>query len=201
MKYVISAILSTTIIIIFIGACQRDKEINYYKAFSERSMAFKTEKVFKYIYSIDYDVFADSTFVSKRRILNDSSFIDYNLFGISDTDVFCSINFKTEKNIWYVFSGSKWQIFYANGKLHNVDLLYSKRQLTPKTKYVMNGKELHSFECDESDGSVLSHTSTYYFSPQYGIVVIASGHYYKREDYNLEGLDSLMNLNHFIPLH
>lgn len=181
-------------------SCKRDKEIDYYKAFSERAKEFKSETTFKYIYSIDFDLFADRMFTSKRRELNDGSFIDYNLFGLSDTDVFCSVNFKNENSIWYVFSGSKWQVFYANGKLHNVELLYSKRLLTPKDKYVLNGEELHSFMCDDSDGSIAYHNSTYYFSPKYGIVVIASGRYYKREDCNIHGLDSLMNAIHFIPL-
>jgi hypothetical protein len=177
-------------------SCKQKTEADYYKEYQVYASTTVRDTMFKYIYSgipSEFPYYADSIFFSKRSYFNDSNFIDYNIFGSSDTDVFCSINFKIENGIWYVFSGEEWQIFYGKGHLFKVNLLYSSQELVPRNKYTLNGEELLSFTDDAIGESFFSHQTTYFFSPKYGIVIIGKGDHYRREDFSPIGLKVLMD--------
>jgi hypothetical protein len=171
-------------------------EAEYYKKYQMYAATTTKDTMFRYLYSrkpSPFTAYDDTVFISKRSYFNDSNFIDYNIFGSSDTDVYCSVNFKVANGIWYVFSGEEWQVFYDKGHLFKVNLLYSSQELVPRNKYTLNGEELLSFTRDAIGESFFSHQTTYFFSPKYGIVIVGVAHYARREDFPIDGLKELMD--------
>lgn len=164
----------------------------YTENYRKQVPQIKKDSFFKFVDSDTSDT--SWNFTSRRAYTDDSVFVDYGMFGSSDTDIGGSIYFKIENSAWYVFNGHEWKKFYAEGKLYEVELLYRSLVLIPKQGYVINAEQLYSFSWIDKSGWYPTEIPLYFFSPKHGIVVMkfVSG-YFRRKDFSPPLLDTLMN--------
>ncbi len=124
-------------------------------------------------------------FSSTRTIINDTIFIDSRLLCSSDTAKVCSITFKKIKLAWFVMVDGQWHEFY-NPVDSSIKVVYFKNE-----KFILkpighsmnyNGVSLLGF-IKEDLYVYTSHTSTLWFDPNLGVVIIDGDEELIRQDF------------------
>ncbi len=136
----------------------------------------------KYEYKSKY---GQLNFTSTRTIVNDTVFIDSGLLCSSDTAKVCSITFKKIKLAWFVMVDGIWQEFFnpVDSLIKVVEFKNEKFILKP-IGHSMNYNGVNLFSFIKEDLYVFTnHTSTLWFDPSLGVVVIEGDEQLIRQDF------------------
>jgi hypothetical protein len=177
-------------IIACIISCNQSADSNPVYNYRKQISKIKTQQSFEFLY---YDTAWN--FTAKRGYIDDSTFVDYAIFGSCDTCLESSLSFQIKNGAWNIFDGNQWQLFYDGNKLNKVELLYLNRTVIPNKSYKLGSDALFLFTAPEKQYEMGADPNLYCFSPKYGIAAVismAAGSYFRRKDFNPIGLDSLM---------
>ncbi|MFC6999512.1 hypothetical protein [Rufibacter roseus] len=147
------------------------------------SSALGQTKVFEYK-GVD-NSYPSPSIKSTRTYLTDSTFTDSGLLCNSAEEKECSITFKKRGKDWFVKANGEWQELYANED-SLIKVVYFKNEKfilkpTPDVN-IFNGRELRGFTKEVLYVNT-SHFTTYWFDPEFGIVIIEGENSFIRQDY------------------
>lgn len=137
-----------------------------------------------YFASSDSAIFNNS-FKSKRRMINDSIFYDYSMLCSDDTSDYCALKFKIINGNWFIKNKNVWDLFYSkNKRMFRIKLIESNKTIIPTRAVKISKELLFGFTCKDEDVTFSTDNNEYFFSPNYGVVIVKDvGVFYKRNDF------------------
>jgi len=158
---------------------EEDKRYDTLKAYNSKDFYFEAND----------KSLSERNFNVKRKIVNDSVFVEYGLICSSDTAEICSLKFSFNNKVWSIWDGDMWRIFYDNKKdsINTIVLKYTNRTIIPEKRIVIGNRSFASFSCPGNDVDFSTDNNSFGFSPIYGIVILENPMtYFKRSDFKLE---------------
>jgi len=128
------------------------------------------------------------SFISKRTILCDSTFIDNRIFCQSDS-LICSVKYKRIRNgNWIISFSNKWSLFFEilNDKLYPVEIFPDSIYIIPTELKIVSddtipnrimrigGTKLYGFGVHNSKLYLPENNITYWFHPDFGVIAMTS---------------------------